>query len=75
MDINTPAWKVKRRIKDLEKERETLDRANTENLPFHERVRRDVALKLELNELFEIRKIQKKRGQPTPKKPNFKRGL
>ena len=75
MDIHIPVWKVKRRIKDLEKERETLDRANTENLSFHERVRRDVALKLELNELFEIRKIQKKRGQPTPKKTNFKKGL
>ena len=74
MDIHTPAWKVKRRIKDLEKERETLDR-NMDNLPFRERIRLDVLAKLELNELFEIRKIQKKRGQPTPKKPNFKKGL
>ena len=46
-----------------------------ENLPFHERIKRNVAIKMELNKLFEIRKIQKKRGQPTPKKPNLKKGL
>ncbi len=66
MDINTPAWKVKRRIKDIEKEFKSPDPKSLRTLS---------SLKFELNELYKLRKKQKSHVAPTPLKKNIAKGF
>ena len=73
LTINSSPNKVKDAIFKLETQLKTLDKGS-EHPTSHDLYGQRARIKSELNALYKLRKAQKNRKFPTPKKPNYKKG-